>query len=293
MMRLVADGVVVELLPEIGGAIGRYEVDIGTGWVPVLLASTDFDRSGPFALASNVLAPWHNRISGGGFIFDGQFYALEPNLPGAPFPLHGNAFSSAWTVMESDQSRVSMTLSSSCGPFCYDAHLTYALVGQALRMSLTLINRGRTTLPFGGGFHPWFPRTSDTRIAFAAEGVWTETPDHLPDRYLDINQHREWDFAAARPLPDGWINNAFVGWSGHARIEWPARRLAATITANTPLNTLMVYSPSHAADFVSIEPVSHTVDAHNRAGAGVIPPLALAPDDSLSLEMMIDVETMT
>ena len=142
MVRLVGDGVVVELAPESGGAVARYDVDLAGEWRPVLLASTDSGRAGPFALASNVLAPWSNRISGGGFSYGGQFHALEPNIAGEPYPNHGNAFASAWDVAGASESQAVFTLhSDGPGPFRYDARLTYALDGAALRMSLSLTNR--------------------------------------------------------------------------------------------------------------------------------------------------------
>jgi aldose 1-epimerase len=269
--------------------VARYDVEAPGGRQPILLASTDSGRSGPFALASNVLAPWSNRISGGGFSFEGQFHALASN--GERYPNHGNAFSSVWEVAEVDELRAVLTLSSDGpGPFRYDARLIYALEGAALSMSLALTNRADIPLPYGGGFHPWFPRTPDARLGFVAAGVWTETPDHLPDRYLTGNP--EWDFTSSPALPDRWLNNAFTEWGGTARIEWPSRNLAATITADDPLRTLILYSPSAAADLISIEPVSHSVDAHNRTGPGVAPPQRLAPGETLTLSATITPERL-
>jgi aldose 1-epimerase len=292
MVRLVGSGVTVELAPETGGAVARYDVETPVGSRPVLLASTDGGRSGPFALASNVLAPWSNRISSGGFSYDGVFHALEPNFPG-DYPNHGNAFSSAWAVAEADDSHAVLTLSAEGpGPFRYDARLSYALKGIALTMSLELTNRAAITLPYGGGFHPWFPRTPQTRLGFRAAGVWTETPDHLPDRYLPTANRPDWDFSASPRLPDRWLNNAWTGWSGEARIEWPERGLATMIRADEPLRTLILYSPSADADFISIEPVSHSVDAHNRSGVGVAPPQRLEPGQTLTLSATITPELL-
>ncbi len=288
MLRLKGEGVEVEIDPEQGGAVSRYDVDIAGIWRPVLLASTDSGRSGPFALASNVLAPWSNRISGGGFHYDGRFHALEPNIAGEPYPNHGNAFSSAWNVAEADAAHAVLTLrAEGPGPFRYDARLAYALEGAALRMSLSLTSRADIALPFGGGFHPWFPRTPETRLGFRAAGAWTETADHLPDRWLDRATHPDWDFAAAPRLPGRWLNNAFTGWTGMSRIEWPEHGLAATLSADDPLRTLILYSPSAEADFISIEPVSHSVDAHNRSGVGVAAPQRLERGETLVLSASV------
>jgi aldose 1-epimerase len=117
--------------------------------------------------------------------------------------------------------------------------------------------------------------------------VWTETRDHLSDRYLPIASHAQWSFSEAPLLPDHWLNNAFTGWGGEATIEWPERGLGATITAAEPLRTLILYSPSAEAPYISVEPVSHSVDAHNRDATGAAPPQRLAPGERLTLAVRI------
>jgi aldose 1-epimerase len=50
---------------------------------------------------------------------------------------------------------------------------------------------------------------------------------------------------------------------------------------------VILYSPSAAADYVCIEPVSHSVDAHNRTDAGTAPPQILAPGERLTASAAI------
>ena len=49
----------------------------------------------PFSLASNVMVPWCNRIGGNGFMFEGHYYPVRPNLANEAFAIHGDGFSSA------------------------------------------------------------------------------------------------------------------------------------------------------------------------------------------------------
>ena len=287
MLQLIGDGAEVDIAPEAGGALARYEVKSAGTWWPVLLASADGGRSGAFALACNVLAPWSNRISGGGFSYDDRFHPLEPNIAGEPFPNHGNAFSSEWSVADADGTRAVLTLSSAGpGPFRYDARLQYTLEGRTLRMRLSLTNTADLPLPYGGGFHPWFPRTERTRLGFRAAGVWTETADHLPDRFLMLRDHPEWDFSTSPSLPQRLLNNAFTGWTGEALISWPERGFSASITADDPLRTLILFTPQNSS-FISVEPVSHSVDAHNRDGPGVASPRRLTPGETLMMNAVI------
>src|ERR1700757_770805 len=62
---------------------------------------------------------------------------------------------------------------------------------------------------------------------------------------------------AVRALPAAWINNAFLGWDGRARVLWSERRLALEIIADPPLSTYILYSPGGDSDFFCFELVSH------------------------------------
>jgi aldose 1-epimerase len=228
------------------------------------------------------MVPFANRISGGGFHHGGQFHRLEPNRAGDKYPNHGNGFQSAWTAEMSGDANVRLTLrSDGPGPFRYDATLDYALQAGALTMQLTVTNRGAIALPFGAGFHPWFARTRLARLTFAAAGCWSESSDHLPDRYTPLPKAAGLDFSAGRALPAHWINMAFTGWDGMAELHWPERGWGVTLAAGPPLSTLMLYSPSGDAATVCIEPVSHSVDAHNRSEPGTAPPQVLTPGADL------------
>ena len=84
----------------------------------------------------------------------------------------------------------------------------------------------------------------------------------FPPATLQSRRYPDWDFSALRELPDGWINNAFLGWDGGAEILWLDRSLALEVAADLPLGYI-VYSPSADSDFFCFEPVTHPVDAHN------------------------------
>ncbi len=238
----------------------------------------------PFALASNLLLPWSNRISGGGFRFADRFHPLAANLHGEPYPIHGNGFSSAWTVEAMSRASTELSLTSNGpGPFRYAARASYELRDGALTMRLTIASRGAEPLPFGLGFHPWIIRTPDTLLKAKADWVVLETSDHLPSDKAPVSTRPQWNFEVRRALPRGWINNAFLGWDGRAEIVWPDRKLALAVEADPPLKVYILYSPSAEADFFCFEPVTHAVDAHNASGGPVANGLSiLAPGASLS-----------
>lgn len=253
--------------PGQGGAVGRFDLVRGDRREPVFRPETGDGETAPFRLASNVLVPWSNRVSGGGFSFRGRRYELAPNLAGEPFPIHGNGFSSVWDVVERDGRSVRLRLESEGpGPYRYLALLTYALGEGALSMALEVTNRADAPLPYGLGFHPWLVREADTTLFAPARQVWLEDGRHLPAGSAPVAIPPEWDFSTPKPLPSGFINNGFVGWSGTARVAWPGRRLRLEITASPNLSTAIIYSPGADADFFCFEPVSHPVDAFNLPG---------------------------
>jgi aldose 1-epimerase len=285
--RLVTltDGVAeATVVPDLGGGLASYDLVAADRREALFRPCRDLKRAGPFDLANNLLVPWSNRISGGGFPFGARFHSLKPNLPGEPYPIHGNGFSSAWAVDNASAEFVELSLmSNGPGPFRYEARATYALDAGALNMRLSVRNVGTEALPFGLGFHPWIVRTPHTLLMAKADRVMLENSDHLPVGEAAVSSRPEWDFATPRALPGPWINNAFLGWDGRAGVLWPERRLALEIAADPPLSTYIVYSPGGDSGFFCFEPVSHLIDAHNLpqgASAGGL--TILAPQETMS-----------
>jgi aldose 1-epimerase len=277
----------IGIVPDMGGGLAFVTALLPEGReAPVLRPWARDSAAGQFALASNVLVPFSNRISGGGFTFDGIFHPVEPNLAGEPFPIHGDGFQKAWTIEERSDSTASLVLADGgIGPFRYDARQDFVLDDGTLRIELAIASRSPRPLPFGAGFHPWFPRLADTALRFLARQVWLEDARHLPTEELDISARPDWDFSTVRPLPKGWINNAFTGWDGIAAISQPSLGITVDIAASANLDVAIVYSPNADAAFFCFEPVSHPVDAHNLPGRPGLK--ALAQGESLSAAMTL------
>ncbi len=251
--------------PGAGGALATLDALDGTARHPLLRAPA----ADGFAPGLMVLAPFSNRIADG-FTFEGTYHPLEVNRAGERFPIHGDAFQKPWTVERADDREAVLSLDGAFGPWRYRGTLTYTVDGPSLSMRLSMTNTG-PRLPFGGGFHPWFHRDAETRLAFRADRVWLEDADHLPDRALDLAHTPEWDYSAGRRVPARFLNNAFTGWDGSARVEQPSQGIATIVTAEPPLDVLIVHTREDAA-FICAEPVSHAVDAHNAPGQpGLVP----------------------
>lgn len=235
---------------------------------------------GPFALALNLLLPFSNRVS------DPGRHGLAPNLPGEPFPIHGDAFQKPWAVEGSGADWALLRLADgAAGPFRYAAEVEYRLSPERLEARLGLASRAGEPRPFGLGFHPWFPRGPATRIRFAATGGWPQDDRFLPRGPAPEPLPPELRFDALRPLPEGWVNMAFDGWDGRAEIAQGNDATPVRLAAQG-LGTAVLYSPSAAAPFFCFEPVSHPVDALNLPGRPGL--VTLAPGEALGAAMTLD-----
>ena len=258
-VELRAGAVRAEVLPGMGASLAGLWV----GDRPVLRPWNGRPEDGPFAVASIVLAPFSNRISRP-FGWHGRTWELPRNMPSEAFPIHGDAFMRAWRIVEEGPGAVRLTLGQGAiGPLIYSASLTYSVAPSSFAADLSITSCCAEPMPFGAGFHPWFPRSPATRIAFDADGVWLEDDRHLPAGDRPAALPLEWDFSSSRSLPAGWINNCFSGWDRHLRIEQGENAVSIDLTACTKLDSLILFSPGADADFFCAEPVSHPVDAFN------------------------------
>jgi aldose 1-epimerase len=249
------------VLPDIGAGLARYDY-IGRGEpIPLMRPAQKFES--PIDLASFPLVPWSGRISGSGFMAGGQFQALPRTFPGFDLPIHGNGWAEKWTPRKVARDSVMLELDSSGpGPFNYLARFTHRLEAGALVMELAITNRAAARLPYGAGFHPYYPRTPGTRLMAPASGVWINDENLLPLRCDPIERHPDWNFREKKPLPPS-IDTCFAGWPRITQIDWPDRGIRLKVEASERMGHYVLYSPAPDCGFFCFEPVSHACNAHN------------------------------
>ncbi len=270
------EGLTVEVSP-LGGAI------LSARWrgIPVLaptpapgLASQVLGAEACFPLVA-----FGNRIEDNSFHFEGRDYTLAANTAD-PLVLHGDGWLGRWSILHPDRHSLALhyrQVANAATPFAYEAVQTIAIDGANLTLSLTVTNRAAQALPYGLGLHPYFPRTPGTGLFARAERYWTERENHLPGAVKPVPQ--DLDFTSGAPLPPGWLNNAFDGWDGKMRIEWPETGLALSLDADGSFRFFVLYSPSTGADFFCFEPMSHRPNAHRQPENGGL--VRLAPGETL------------
>ncbi len=235
-----------------GGAILRFDL----GGVPLLRPSDD--NAGPEDVACFPMAPLGNRIRENLFRHDDQSFPVTPNLPTEPLYLHGESWLADWQIDEASPARLVM---SHCHtgprlPHRYLLRQMFDLTERGLSMRFEMTNTGDSALPFGFGWHPFFPLTSGLRISTAATVFWSEGPGPLPLAKGPVPAI--FDFAKGAPLPAIPINNAFEGWSGQADIVWRDRAMRLVLQADPLFDIMQLYRPATpGTDFFALEPMSH------------------------------------
>ena len=240
------------------------------------------------------LVPFGNRVRDNRFVFEGVAYALAPNTDWDRNYLHGDGWTTEWSVAErgSNRARLVMRNEGARSPYIYDAAQTLALDGPTLTLRLEVVNRGATALPFGLGWHPYFPLTAGTTLQASADALWLEGADWLPTERVAVPT--DLDFRTARELPRRWVNHGFEGWNGACEIVWPDRRARLKLDADALFGRyfLFVSDPNFDAGYnyesFAFEPMSHSANAHNLPdGAGL---RRLAPGESLSGSIRLTAE---
>ena len=177
-------------------------------------------------------------------------------------------------------------------PYTYEAAQTFTLDGATLTLGLEVANWGATALPFGLGWHPYFPWPPARRCRRPRPRCGSRAPigcrlKGAPCLLILI-------FRTARELPRRWVNRGFEGWNGACEIVWPNRLARLRLDADALFGRyfLFVSDPNFDAgykyEYFAFEPMSHSANAHNLPDdAGL---LRLAPGESLSGKICLTAE---
>ena len=268
------------LVPSMGGSVAAWKIESptsgGSGGLGTelldLLRPWDGNNPDRYSLASFPMVPWSNRITGGGFDFEGMFYPIALNREGEPYPIHGDGWLQPWQISQPDQDTLVMSIESkhfSGNPYHYSSSQTFQLVDGGMYQSISVTHLGDAPMPYGLGLHPWFLRTAQTRLQALVDGIWLSGADPIPTRHTK-------DFPPTTDINDGMdvngslIDNAYTGWDGSGTIQWPEKHLKLTMTAlevqqdykQNPANTgyCLIYRPVTGPAFC-FEPITHPIDA--------------------------------
>jgi aldose 1-epimerase len=244
------------------------------------------------------LAPWANRIPGGGFRANGNWYAFNESLGvlrthGDHVAIHGMLTSSklwqvtdvgadssgAWVISHLEFWRYPSLMAN--WPFAHEYEMTYRLAGGELETCVAVKNVSREPMPVSVGFHPYFripgvPRAEcvahiPARAAVVVDDSLCATGElrqnSLPDPTPLANHVLDDGFTDLIREPDG----VSVFW-----LEGGGRRIEVAFGPKWQVG--VVYAPS-GHEFVCFEPMAVVTNGINLAAEGKYAALqTLGPD---------------
>lgn len=242
------------------------------------------------------LVPFGNRVRDNRFMFRGRSYALEANTARDPHYLHGDGWRSEWFVLKESRSEVEFGFSNegASTPYRYEARQRFAIEDDSFQVDLRVKNVGAEALPFGLGWHPYFPMTPAATLKAPARRFWTEVEGWLPGEVTEIPG--DLDFSLPRGLPQRWVNNGFEGWDGTAEITWPERNSRLVLTAGEGMKHYFIFvsdatfDPNFRNDYFCFEPMSHMADGHNLPDLGGL--VVLEPGEAMSVSLRMRPESI-
>ncbi|MGM1018898.1 MAG: aldose 1-epimerase family protein [Actinomycetota bacterium] len=211
------------------------------------------------------LAPWPNRVVDGRYRFAGVDRQLALTEPERGHALHGLLAWHDFAVCEQQADHVVLTATivPQVGyPFRVRVDVEYRIDAAGLVQTVTATNLGADAAPWGTGPHPYLVagpgRVDDWVLSLPAAEVLTVTDDRLiPIAVESVDAHPEFDFRAARPIGDTFIDHAFTTFDrgdGMARVE---------VTAADGTGVLMTWDQTcpwvqvHTAD--TPDPATHRI----------------------------------
>lgn len=262
------------VLPSLGGSVAAWQLNRPEGnfdlWRP-----WDGVRPDLYNTASFPLVPWSNRITGGGFDHDGQFYRIANNREGEAYPIHGDGWLQAWTLSQPAANALEMTLTSDRfqgNPYQYNALQRFVLSEDGMNQTLTVTHTGAKPLPYGLGQHPCFTRTPQCQLQADVQGVWLSGADPIPTAYTE-DFPPSWNLAEGMPANGTLIDNGYTGWSGLGHVVWPEKQLALSMrvpevhTSGKNDGYCLVYRPPVGTGTgFCFEPITHPIDAFHAEG---------------------------
>lgn len=283
----------VTVAPERGGSLLAFSLLRGDDRVDLIPDAT----AAGARPSSWLMLPYSNRVRDGRFSFEGREHRLRSMKNHA---IHGDVRNRPWSVVEQSPTSLVLAFDSREAPdfdwpWPIRARAAIDVGRDALVQTITLENRGETTMPAGFGWHPYFRRFltregEPVELAFRATGIHPDTnADGLPDGPT-VPLSERFDFSRRKPVAADGLDACFAGFDGRAELAWPESHVRLLFECSPNATHLVCYAPADRP-VIAVEPAANANDGVNllASGAtdsGIIP---LAPGATLEASFTLRV----
>lgn len=264
-------------MPTLCGNISDLQLFNGHSTLPVIdsYQSSD-DTMGKAFFKSHFLLPFPNRLKDGRFFFEGKSYQFPINDTNNHHGLHGFlsliplnfiAQKTVNDICEIDLKGQFKGLPHF--PFPFEIEIKYTLSNTNLTIKTTIKNIGKTNMPIGFGWHPYFKL--DTNII---DNLELKLPDcklvKIDKRMMPTGKVSTFDtFAVSRNINKTHFDNCFLLNKNTAatRAEIILKSKTTTLsfwqeTGENACPYFQIYTPDDRKT-IAIEPMTCNVDALN------------------------------
>jgi aldose 1-epimerase len=269
LITLKTGSTALTLSPAAGGSIARFWSESGgrpIEWLRPTSAAAAKQRA-PLDMSCFPLVPYSGRICDGRFKFDGRDVVLPLNFLPEAHSIHGQGWLMPWTVVHADDTSAALEYyhKADAWPWTYRTTQDFVLDPNLLTLEMSLTNEGPGPMPAGLGPHPYFVRTPKATVTAGIGKMWLDDSETMPIKPVDPPAER--NLSKGVRVDAVGMDNCFSAWNRKAVIEWPEWKARLTMSADAPLDFLVVYTPPKQ-DFFCVEPVTHAPDAVNNVTAG-------------------------
>lgn len=233
------------------------------------------------------LAPWANRIPGGGFRANGNWYAFNESLGvlrmhPASVAIHGMLTSSdLWQVMDVGADETGAWVTSRLEfwrhpslmanwPFAHEYEMTYRLEGGVLSTSVTVRNLSGDPMPVVIGFHPYFLIPGVPRSECAAH-IPARSAVVVDERLCATGEMRAISLPDPTPLATHTLDDGFtdlVREPGGEAVFWlEGRGRRVEVSFGPKWQVGIVYAPP-GHEFICFEPMAAITNGVNLGAEG-------------------------
>jgi len=267
MIALHDGDVVVEIEPERGGLVTRF--DVGTRRVLFMDDATLRDPTKNVRGGVPVLFPTPGKLANDSWSYGGRAGSLKQ---------HGFARNLPWRVVDAGNTTATLALASSdttrAGfPWDFAVEMTILLRGTTLRLDHRVSNTGAAAMPFGFGFHPYFYVPDGDKPHVRIETAATRAFDNVTKQTVPVAIDLTRDEVDLHLLDHGMTASALATPAGEVRLR------------GSPEYTHWVVWTVAKRDFVCLEPWTCPGNALN-TGERLI---QLAPGESRALWLELEV----
>lgn len=280
------DGYQLQVLPSEGAVI----MDLTIKGKSILAAYQSKQEINDMLFYKNeILTPFPNRIQNGTYLFEHKIYQFPINNPEFQAALHGFVYNKSFEVMNTEcrKNSCSITLSYTYSgdqmafPFPFNLELKYSLhVETGFQLDYHIQNTGKTKMPVGFGWHPYFTfgkKINEATLRLPKVEKIEVNKNMIPTgkKYIFNN------FDTSKKIGDYQLDTCFrvVENSEIERIEVSLECENHQIsywqkTGQRQFNYIQLYIPPDRLS-IAIEPMTCNIDAFNNKEGLVV----LAPDE--------------